>query len=118
MSLTITNTPSTLAQSLPSYEKHESTVVDYGDSVIGGEAACIPNARHCWDILMEGFTQRQRRVLHTPKGKKNRIHTFEEPFLTEGRAIVGGNSWPVLQWLLTLFEQDELQTKARGLGET
>jgi len=118
MSFAVTNSPSTLAQALPSYEKDGSGIVDYGDSVIGAEAACIPNARHCWDILMEGFTQRQRRMLPTPKGKgKNRTHTFEEPFQTEGRAVVGENSWSVLDWLLLVFEQDELQTEARGLGQ-
>lgn len=67
---------------------------------------------------MDGFTKRQKRMLPTPKGKgKNRTHIFEEPFQTEGRAAVGENSWPVLDWLLLIFEQDELQTKARGLGE-
>ena len=115
MSFAVTNSPSTLAQALPSYEKDGSTIVDYGDSVIGAEAACIPNARHCWDILMEGFTQRQGRMLPT-KGK-NRTHTFEEPLQTEGPTVVGENSWPVLDWLLSVFEQDELQTEVRGLGE-
>lgn len=117
ISFAITNSPNTLAQALPSYEKDGSAIVDYGDSVIGAEAACIPNARHCWEILMEGFTQRQKRMLPTPKGKdKNRIHNFEEPFQMEGHAAVGENSWPVLDWLLLIFEQDELQTKACGLG--
>ena len=119
VSYAITNSPSTLAYALPSYEKADELIdVVYGESVIGAEAACIPKARHCWEILMEGFTQRQKRVLLTPKGKgKNRTHMFEQPFQPEGRAAVGTNSWPVLDWLLLIFEQDELQTKARGLGQ-
>jgi hypothetical protein len=118
MSFAITNSPGTLAQALPSYEKDGPAVVDYGESVIGAEAACIPNARHCWEILMDGYTQRRRRMPATPKGKgKHRAHPFEEPFQSEGRAPVGKNSWPVLDWLLLTFEQDELQTQTRGLGE-
>jgi hypothetical protein len=119
MSYAITNSPSTLAHALPSYEKADELIdMAYGESVIAAEVACIPKARHCWEILMDGFTQRQKRALPTPKGKgKNRTHTFEVPFQSEGRAAVGSNSWPVLDWLLLIFEQDELQTKARGLGQ-
>jgi hypothetical protein len=119
MSFAITNSPGTLAQALPSYEKKDGpAVVDYGESVIGAEAACIPNARHCWEILMDGYTQRRTRMLATPKAKgKHRPHPFEEPFQPEGRAPVGKSSWSVLDWLLLIFEQDELQTQACGLGE-
>ncbi|RDB22166.1 hypothetical protein Hypma_010585 [Hypsizygus marmoreus] len=124
MSYALTNSPETIAGALPRYDdprrdEPTPTADDSLESAIGPESMCIPKAKCCWSFLAEGFTQRQRRVFSTPRGKgKKRAHVFEEESvetLTDV-AVVGEHSWAVLDWILLLFEQDEMLTAARGLG--
>lgn len=126
ISYALTNSPETIARALPHCDdpRNQGSVLDDDgslESVIGPESMCIPRAKSCWNILADGFTQQQKHTIPVPQGKgRKRIYNLEEPIenLLIENAIVGKNSWPVLDWLLVLFEQDELVTKTRGLGES
>ncbi|KAG5647233.1 hypothetical protein DXG03_000768 [Asterophora parasitica] len=121
-SYAVTNLPQTLARALPSYDdpridqpppRSDGSL----ESVIGPQSMCIPNAKSCWNILAEGFTQKgQNFSLPSRKGKKrtkNHADSDDEP-MSETNDIVGPDAWPILDWLLLLFEQDEILTAARG----
>jgi hypothetical protein len=41
---------------------------------------------------------------------------FTQPTTTR-RALIAENAWPVLDWLLRIFERDELLTEHDGLRE-
>ncbi|KAG6845305.1 hypothetical protein H0H87_011155 [Tephrocybe sp. NHM501043] len=122
-SFAITNTPEAISAALPFYDdlkKEESITPDDGslESVIGPQSMCIARAKNAWSILAEGFTQRgQVLSMQAAKGKK-RFHTLNEEDDPGGleNAVVGKDAWPTLSWLITLFEQDEVLTHARGSG--
>lgn len=86
---------------------------------------CIKEAKHCWGILKDGFVQRKTPALSTPKGngkKRGRDHfaqedVFNEAAVAEPPCVVSENAWPVLDWLVGVFEQDEILTEGLGLRE-
>ena len=132
ISYALTNNPETVAAALPSCDDRRN--VDGGvdrdlvESMIGKETMCVQRAKSCWKLLMEGYTARGRgrgNVLGSPgkgKGKDRAAYDSDEEdtghFDEEEDAVVGEDAWPVLEWLLVLFEQDELLTVGRGLGES
>lgn len=135
VSFAITNSPGALIRSLPEYV----SVSDWNaklrqideepeeDSYIAREAMCIREAKNAWAILKDGFIQRKTATPATPKvkGKKKKRdyeYTEQAPILydadsTAPLAIVAEYAWPVLDWLLMLFEKDELFTQKRDLRE-
>ena len=100
---------------------------DLAESIIGKETMCVQRAKSCWTLLTEGYTARGPRrgnVLGSPgkgKGKDRVAYDSDEEdtshFDEEEDAVVGEDAWPVLEWLLVLFEQDELVTVGRGSRE-
>ncbi|KAF8070655.1 hypothetical protein FPV67DRAFT_1448356 [Lyophyllum atratum] len=125
-SFTITNYPETVARALPSCrDPTQDQPAPYDDgsleSVIGPQSMCIPEAKDCWSILGEGFTYRGQSLSIIPsKGKKRAHNPDEGDASADGsimeNAIVGQDAWPVLDWLIVLFEQDELVADTRGSG--
>lgn len=125
-SFVLTNSPGSLGRALPEYgsisewnaRREQNLNVDLGDdSYIAQEAVCIGNARNAWLMLQEGFIQRKSIVPSTPKGKgkkKRKAYEYleEEPIRFDGDhtthvTVVAEHAWPVLDWLLMLFESDE-----------
>lgn len=125
MSFANTNSPESIFRALPCYGSSSSGEPelndDEEDSLIAREALYIKESKHCWSLLVEGFVPRRRQIFSTPKGKgKNRFEGdifFNEASATEMRAVVAENAWPVLDWLLRIFERDELATEHDGLRE-
>lgn len=129
-SFLLTNSPNSLGRALPEYgsisewntRREKNLSEDLGDeSYIAQEARCIRDARNAWLILQEGFIQRKSIAPMTPKGKgkkKRRDYEYveEEPTPLDGNriAVVAEHAWPVLDWLLTLFESDEQNAEASG----
>ncbi|KAF9469890.1 hypothetical protein BDZ94DRAFT_1316995 [Collybia nuda] len=115
MSFAMTNSPGALARALPRYEdptdQEPLPEDDPCDSAIGKEAMCISHAKNCWSILSQDFLRRQRQIPSSPNKGKKRGQTWDDETsenpLTNPLAVVGENSWPVLDWLLLLFEQDQ-----------
>lgn len=135
VSLATTNSPDALFRALPSYS--DTTAVsnvaqesghDDEDSVIGREAICIKESKHCWSILREGFIQRRMLTMSSPSGiriGKNGCRDFlEDDGLfdavsgMETPSVVAANAWPVLDWLISVFELDEIEQVNHGLGES
>ncbi|GLB37638.1 hypothetical protein LshimejAT787_0406890 [Lyophyllum shimeji] len=125
-SFVITNAPETIARALPSCgdpRQDRSTPPDDGslESVIGPQSMCIPNAKNCWSILAHGFTRRGQNLTLTPGESKKRTHNPDEDEdsldgHTVENAVVGPDAWSVLDWLILLFEQDEMLADACGSG--
>ena len=115
MSLAHTNSPSGLFRALPSYtdakDPIDSMELEEEDSVVGREAVCIKDSRNCWAILREGFIRRKTFAITSPKpkGKGRDNHLEEEEFPSGDPAVVAANAWPVLDWIVTIFERDELE---------
>ena len=74
-------------------------------------------------MLQDGFVQRKSIAPSTPKGKgkkKRKIYEFvEDPIRFDGDrttrvAVVAEHAWPVLDWLLMLFESDERNAEKNG----
>ncbi|PFH53790.1 hypothetical protein AMATHDRAFT_38604 [Amanita thiersii Skay4041] len=125
MSFAVTHPPSYLAPALPSYcsidRVGRKLIDDPGDSDISKESVCINEAKDCWALLIEGFLSRGKALFSTPrnKGRRRRGSTEDDVFLVPAHqsvehAIIGDASWPVLDWILTLFERDEQFVHADG----
>ncbi|KAF8348353.1 hypothetical protein F5887DRAFT_953234 [Amanita rubescens] len=116
-SLTTMQSPDSLARALPSYESTVNVATnateDVGDSDIARESLCIKEAKDCWSLLTEGFLSKGKVLFSTPKRKGRRrrgdvddFTPLDDPVGTS-RSIVADSAWPMLDWLLTLFERDE-----------
>ncbi|KAG6866730.1 hypothetical protein C0991_011389 [Blastosporella zonata] len=123
-SFVITNTPEAISSALPFYDdpRKDESFTQAGDdgsleSAIGPQSMIISRAKNCWSILVQGFTQRgQIRSMRQDKGKK-RSHNLDEddePTNDLENVVVGEDAWPTLEWLITLFEQDEILADTRG----
>jgi hypothetical protein len=110
--LIATNAPESLGRALPSYACPQNSPEEPLDSVLAKQATCIKNAKHCWEMLEEGFIFRHHIVL-SPKGKTKlrRDLSFGEALFPESQSGGAGNvadeAWPFLDWLVSLFEKDE-----------
>lgn len=111
-SLIATNTPESLGRALPSYASLVNAPEEQMDSVLAKQATCIKAAKHCWELLEEGFVFRNQVVL-SPKGKSKlrRDYSIGEVLFPEsqsgGAGTVADEAWPFLGWLVSLFEKDE-----------
>ncbi|KAF5326265.1 hypothetical protein D9611_000039 [Ephemerocybe angulata] len=109
-----TNSPEALGRALPSYASQESIqeAEEHLDSPLAKQAACLKNAKHCWELLEENFVFRNQ-VVVSPKGKSKlrRNHSIEEAIFSgspsSGTAVVADEAWPFLEWLISLFEKNE-----------
>jgi hypothetical protein len=121
-SLATTQSPDSLARALPSYESTVGVATnateDIGDSDVAREALCIKEAKDCWSLLAEGFLSKGKVLFSTPKRKGNRrrrgtVDDFTplDEQVGTSRSIVADSAWPMLDWLLTLFERDERLSK-------
>ncbi|KAG6900499.1 hypothetical protein C0993_009809 [Termitomyces sp. T159_Od127] len=123
-SFAITNAPEAIAAALPSYDRRrDMSVTQAGDdgsleSVIGPQSMCISRAESCWSILAQGFTQRGQTCSVSSNNEKERSYILDEddsPNDLESM-VVGDNAWPILDWLLLLFEQDEMLAHSHASG--
>ncbi|KAL6310346.1 hypothetical protein BKA93DRAFT_721882 [Sparassis latifolia] len=115
----LTNLPWDLFSALPSYPASAlgspKTEIDYDDpeSFVARRSVCITKAKNVWEILKEGFVQRKEDpIAMSPVKKGRRRAIVEEPpedssVDREPRRVVGQYSWPILGWLLSIFEKDE-----------
>ncbi|EPQ57527.1 hypothetical protein GLOTRDRAFT_58955 [Gloeophyllum trabeum ATCC 11539] len=129
-SFAATNTPASILRALPSYPGPEEPVADEAhdigdedeDSFISREATNIKQCKNCWAVLREGFIncsnnessardKSTRRRKSTWDGGSDKDSEILDP---EAPAMVGPQSWPVLDWLLDVFEKDERLTENSG----
>ncbi|KAI6046030.1 hypothetical protein EDC04DRAFT_2631644 [Pisolithus marmoratus] len=125
-----TNSPDTLFRGLPKYAaiatteratRSEAVNKDYDeDSPIAREALCIKDSKHCWAIVKEGFIQRGK-LAPLPEERRKRLRKpaidsvddDSDNAFNPVTAVVAEHAWPVLDWLLRLFERDEILTEKK-----
>ncbi|KAI6121467.1 hypothetical protein F5141DRAFT_518614 [Pisolithus sp. B1] len=126
-----TNSPDTLFRGLPKYAvvtanecatRSEAVDKDYEqDSPIAREALRIRDSKHCWAIVKEGFIQHGKFTpLPEERSKRRRKPAVgstdddSDNAFKPTPAAVAEHAWPVLDWLLRLFERDEILTEKKS----
>lgn len=127
------NSPTSLLRALPAYR--DPNDADGGppdfdpelpsdvDSFVASEAIRLKNCKNCWNILKFGFIKSLADGSSTVPGspRKRRRGTASAADLSHANEedtslVVGENAWPILDWLLVLFEKDESMTEASQQG--
>jgi len=129
------NSPASLLRALPAYPDptdpddapphFDPELPSDVDSFVASEAVRFRNCKNCWNILKFGFIKSLADSSSTvpvggsprkrPRG--NTTATKYDQFDEEDTSlVVGENAWPVLDWLLVLFEKDESITEASRQG--
>lgn len=127
-----TNSPGALFRALPRYPLdgvvgNELLPEPSGnshdeDSPISRESLCIKDCRNCWAILKDGFIQRKKLFPQDSRRRRGRAaYDVEDADLIQGQgrdtpAVVAEHAWPILQWLLSLFEKDEVLNSQKSGG--
>ncbi|KIM57221.1 hypothetical protein SCLCIDRAFT_186548 [Scleroderma citrinum Foug A] len=131
LSFLSTNSPDALFRGLPRYTstnadgcypQPEGGNEDYDeDSVIARESLRIKDSKCCWFIIREGFIQRKDLTPTFQEGRKKRGRitavtrdTDSDNGSPSPLLSVAEHVWPVLQWLLSLFEKDERNTEMKS----
>ncbi|KAF8210479.1 hypothetical protein K438DRAFT_159063 [Mycena galopus ATCC 62051] len=104
VSIATTNSPAAAIRALrPSDAEPE----DDNECFVATESMCISRCKNCWQILTERFLDYN---LSSPKGKGKRRDNSVSFDLEESQAPVGETAWPILHWLLLIFERDEQES--------
>ncbi|KAG5219603.1 antiviral protein [Salix suchowensis] len=110
MSLTTSTPPEILLRGLPSYSPPDGTVLnEEADSYVAKEARCIRQAKDCWSILKEGFIHETAAAPIKTRWQRRQSHDDRDAAHAQSPLIVAENAWPVLEWLIRLFQEDELR---------
>jgi hypothetical protein len=128
------NSPASLLRALPAYPDPSdaddaSLFIDPDpelpsdmDSFVASEAVRFRNCKNCWNILKSGFIKSladSSAVPGSPRKRRrgNTKATEYGPVDEEDSSlVVCENAWPVLDWLLALFEKDESITETFRQG--
>ena len=114
-----TNTPASLWRALPSYEEAsadnlESNTTPAEDSELSRHSRRIAEARSCWEIIKEGFLQPDislaKDVYDTRGGHAWHAEPIDDVYSDDDMPRlrpVTPLAWPLLDWLLTVLENDE-----------
>lgn len=122
------NSPASLLRALPAYPEPTDgntapSLADPelpldADSFVALEAVRFRDCKNCWNILKSGFIKSLSESTSSFPGSPRKRRRGEAPVKyahmdeEESSLVVGENAWPVLDWLLFLFEKDELSTEA------
>ena len=135
-SFAATNSPASLLRAFPSYpsnpdpsairERVEGTYVDLDgeDSVIAKVASLsVKSATSIWSMLKPSFVRWDIAVTEAEgkgKGIKRKPVKPKQEFHEDGEdpsTPVSEDAWPVLEWLISLFERDAEMTEKEGKRE-
>ncbi|KAI9442210.1 hypothetical protein H4582DRAFT_1847938 [Lactarius indigo] len=122
------NSPASLLRALPAYPDPTDgntapSLADPelpldADSFVALEAVRFRDCKNCWNILKSGFIKSLSESTSSFPGSPRKRRRGEAPVKyahmdeEESSLVVGENAWPVLDWLLFLFEKDELSIEA------
>lgn len=87
------------------------------DSVIAQKSAALLDCGSCWSLLKPGLVSGGSSWTLQASGKveEDRYPTED---LVEAQSIVGDTAWPILTWLVDMFEKDESLVKNDSQGIT
>ncbi|TFY78876.1 hypothetical protein EWM64_g5136 [Hericium alpestre] len=120
MSFALTNSPGSLMRALPSYDDLTPTLEEAEeDSHLAREASRFQRCRDCWQIIKGRFLQVHSDgmgIIPGSPSKRRRADTqsYQSHSAELPGSTVGENAWPILEWLLYLFEEDERRTSQDG----
>jgi hypothetical protein len=103
ISFATTNSPAAVIRTLRPTDLQPE---DDNECFVATESMCITRCKTCWQILPDGFPARHQPLFSTPKAKGTDM-SFNDLSISEVSAAVGETAWPVLDWLLIVFERDE-----------
>ena len=121
MAFALTISPEALMAALPSYLGSETTPhvaqgldsPEEADSNFALQAARFLDCKNCWQILKEDFIRPLGKESGSTgtnsRGRRKTLDAESQP-----TSVVGSNAWPVLDWLVTLFEKDEENAETNG----
>ncbi|KAG7088370.1 hypothetical protein E1B28_012373 [Marasmius oreades] len=104
-----TNSLEAIFNALPSLSRTEDATGSIEDSPLAIEALCISRCKSCWNLLSPGLIQPTAEQFHV---KRYPSSDSEEDDL---EPVVADHAWPVLKWLIFLFEHDEARMERKGL---
>ncbi|KAJ7072095.1 hypothetical protein C8F01DRAFT_1102547 [Mycena amicta] len=108
MSFAATNTPAAVMLALRPGDPE--SVADQ-EGFLATESLCISRCKNCWQILADGFLLSDHQMASKGKGKLHSTGSFGDLRDTpDMRSPVGETAWPILEWLLSIFERDEERT--------
>lgn len=119
---------STILNELPSYGPRldpslqitDDVSIEEADSLLSQEAERIRDCKDCWQFLRADFVcpvkDAKRADRNDPLDDGQASHSFDEggDLVID---VVGATAWPVLGWLLTMFERDQYDTLHSGQGD-
>ncbi|KAL0571342.1 Superkiller protein 3 [Marasmius crinis-equi] len=106
-----TNSLEAIFKALPACSRNEDPTSSDMDSALANEALCIPRCKSCWNLLAKDFI-RPGGDLHNERRRHNVNSDSEEE---SAESVVAEHAWPILEWLLFLFERDEAFAEREGL---
>ncbi|KAL0069808.1 Superkiller protein 3 [Marasmius tenuissimus] len=106
-----TNSLESILNALPAFSRSRDVVDSDSDSALANEALCIVRCKSCWDMLVKDFIKVGVNLVDG-RSKGYQTSDSEEDGV---ESVVADHAWPILKWLLFLFERDEAQTEAKGL---
>ncbi|KAF5393519.1 hypothetical protein D9757_000780 [Collybiopsis confluens] len=109
----VTNHPDDLARALPSYSTADDNEREDSESFIARKSSCIAMTKNCWNILQRGFIRRA--VTSSPTKKSSTVYEEDDDDDFAISDVVAEHAWPILDFILILYERDERETTARGL---
>jgi hypothetical protein len=128
------NSPASLLRALPSYPdpadgNGATSLADPespsdADSFVASEAVRFRDCKNCWNILKSDFIKSlSESTSFAPVSPRKRrrgeaLAKYTDTDEEASSSVVGENAWPVLDWLLFLFEKDELSTEVSRKGST
>jgi hypothetical protein len=117
-----TNSPECLTRGLPYYSYIDNDGVKDVDpfrqekllnepedhSPMRNELSKMQSLKDCWGLLMGGLVKRK---------KLERSQLVDEEPMEPENAIVGRYAWPVLEWLVQVFEKEERRERENSRGK-
>ncbi|KAF9267374.1 hypothetical protein L218DRAFT_684239 [Marasmius fiardii PR-910] len=104
-----TNSLEAIFSALPSLSRTaESTLLIDETSSLAIEALCISRCKSCWNLLSPGLIQPVDQF-HVKR------YQYSDSETDDLEPVVAEHAWPILKWLIFLFEQDEIRTEKKGL---
>lgn len=119
-----TNSPQSLLRAIPSYDESHSSISDGAnvvedeeESFLYKEAKRIQSCKSCWQLLradLLGPIGDRASIPIDGRTKHRTRNSGQSDDDIWSTAVVGPTAWPVLEWLVILFEKDEENTAASG----